>query len=151
MTKHSSNFHIKFILLSSSALALFVIFAFFVLPAVLDQDEQSSEAAQNEKFYLNEKYKKTEDPLLTTIPQLNDMITGPIITDADPDIGPENASVNIVAYTDFECSYCYKAVQDAKKIQAEIPETIKFIHKDFPVDDESSASFQAALAGRCAQ
>ncbi|PIR92847.1 hypothetical protein COT99_03930 [Candidatus Falkowbacteria bacterium CG10_big_fil_rev_8_21_14_0_10_43_10] len=151
MPNPNNYFSIKFIALSLTALLLFIIFTFFVLPSVLNKSEKKPELQkQNEKIYFNEKYKE-EDPLLTQVPGLDDIITGPIITGADPAIGPGSALVDIVAYTDFECSYCYKAIQEAKKVQAELPEKVRLIHKDFPINEETSASFQAALAGRCAQ
>jgi len=139
----------KLIFFSLTALALFAAIVFFIMPALFEG--KNNLLAENEEgpFYLNKEFTE-EDPLLTIAPNLDDMITGPIITDIDPSIGPKKAKINIVAYTDFECSYCYSAINEAKKIQQEMPETVKLVHKDFPSGSQESASFRGAIAGRCA-
>ncbi len=151
--RDSINFSTKFILLALIALCLFIFSFFFVLPAVFPKNSSATFNDINEKnnngFYLNEDYSQ-KDPLLTEIPNLSDMITGPILADNDPALGPKSAKINIVAYTDFECSYCGRAVNEVKRLQSEMPEKIRFIHKDFPANDARSPSFQASVAARCA-
>jgi len=151
MPKNKNNSN-KFIIFSLTALVLFAAVIFFIVPSIFSTEQNNLLAnSEDDKktFYLNENYSE-DDPLLTIIPDLEDMITGPIITDVDPAIGSAEAKINIVAYTDFECSYCYSAINEVKKIQQEMPEVIKFIHKDFPSNNQSKPSFQAAVAGRCA-
>ncbi|MFA5318000.1 MAG: thioredoxin domain-containing protein [Patescibacteria group bacterium] len=139
----------KLIFFSLTALALFAAIIFFIMPALFESQNNLLASNGEENFYLNEEFKE-DDPLLTVVPNLDDMITGPIITDNDPSVGPEKAKINIVAYTDFQCSYCCQAVNEAKKIQQEMPELVKFIHKDFPSRNQDNPSFKAAVAGRCA-
>jgi len=100
-----------------TALVLFAAVIFFIVPSIFSTEQNNLLAnSEDDKktFYLNENYSE-DDPLLTIIPDLEDMITGPIITDVDPAIGSAEAKINIVAYTDFECSYCYSAINEVKK------------------------------------
>jgi len=153
--KEKNNSNKKFIYISLIILTLFAITVFFIFPLAFPKkpitlaENNNNETSKKGTFYINDKYNE-DDPLLTIIPDLKDMITGPIITEADPAIGPNDAKINIVAYTDFECSYCYRAINEIKTIQQEMPDTIKFIHKDFPINNSDTPSFQAAVAGRCA-
>ncbi|MCK9578919.1 MAG: DsbA family protein [Methanoregula sp.] len=150
MPKTKDNFPLKFILLSLASLLLFVILLFAVCPLVFGGNKKNSGAATSDTFYLNKNYSEN-DPLLTTVPNLDKIITGPIITDIDPILGPQTAAVNITIYTDFTCRYCGETVANALKLQKNFPDKIRLIHKDFPSADKTFKSYQAAIAGRCAQ
>jgi len=144
----------KFIFLSLTILLLFMLAVFFILPLAFPNkpnglSENNSEETEK-TFYLNKQYNEG-DPLLTTVPSLEDMITGPIITDIDPSLGKKNAAVIITIYTDFTCRYCGETIANAFKLQKEFPDKIRIIHKDFPSADKTFKSYQAALACRCAQ
>ena len=150
MPKVKNNFQLKFIFFSLSSLALFIILFFIICPLVFGNKNQTAGSAANDTFYLNQNYQEN-DPLLTAVPDLDKMITGPIITELDPNFGSKNAAVNITVYTDFTCRYCGETIAKAIKLQTKFPEKIQVIHKDFPSADKTFKSYQAALAGRCAQ
>ncbi len=149
MSHPSNNFQLKFITLSLILLFLFLFSLLFVYPLIFPSAKQARLKAAD-TFYLNENFNAI-DPLLTAVPTLNKMITGPIITGLDPSIGPNDAPVNIVIYTDFTCWYCGQTVAAALKVQERFPDKVKVVHKDFPNADKQYKSYQAALAGRCAQ
>jgi len=67
----------------------------------------------NDKYYLKEDY-QSPDPLITKVPNLDDLLIGPIISDQDPSIGNNESEVVIVQYSDFECSYCQEQEQVKK-------------------------------------
>lgn len=102
----------------------------------------------NDKYYFK-KLEKT-DPLITVVPNMNNMLAGPIISPNDPSFGPETALITIVEYSDFLCDFCQKQEIILKNIIQRFPDKIKLIWKDYPENDYNSISFQAALAGRCA-
>ena len=69
--------------------------------------------------------------------------------DDDPAIGPQDAAITIVEFSDFNCPYCQKfhnetfnALLDAYEGQ------IRFVYRDFPIT--SQESFRAAQAAECA-
>lgn len=92
------------------------------------------------------------DPLLTAVPQLEDALQGPLTSNAaDPSIGPHDAAVTITIFSDFTCWYCGETTQAALAVQQRHPDTVRVIHKDFPESNKAYASYQAAIAARCAQ
>lgn len=101
------------------------------------------------KYYLNEEFSQN-DPFITRVPNLKDMLAGPIISPADPSLGSQEAPVAIVVFSDYECSFCQTQEELLKKIIDEYGDKIRLIRKDYPDSDISSISYQAAIAARCA-
>lgn len=70
-----------------------------------------------------------------------------ISTDDDPSLGPEDAPITIVEFSDFRCPYCSIFHQETfDDLMAEYPGQIHFVYRDFPV----VGGFEAALAAECA-
>lgn len=150
MSKSKDSFPTTFIPLSLLLLLLFIVFLFIIYPLTFRRSPQQAQLKAADTFYFNNDYNET-DPLLTAVPTLDKMITGPIITGLDPSIGASDAPVNIVVYTDFTCWYCGQTIADARQIQRQFPAKVRVVHKDFPSADKTFKSYQAAIAGRCAQ
>lgn len=91
------------------------------------------------------------DPLLTRIPNLKNILNGPLVSESDPLIGPADAPIVIVEFSDFTCSFCRSQEKVIKRIMAEYPDKIKLIWKDYPEASRDSRSYQAAVAARCAE
>jgi protein-disulfide isomerase len=68
-----------------------------------------------------------------------------IPTLGSPVMGPANARVTLVEFSDFQCPYCYRAVAKINAILKEYPTQVKLIFKQFPLDSHSQAA-QAAVA-----
>lgn len=68
----------------------------------------------------------------------------------DPVLGPQNAKVTIVEYSDFQCPYCSAVVPKVKQVLAAFPNEVRLIFKEFPLEDHSQAEFgaEAALAAQ---
>ena len=145
---------IIFVSASLAALVLFWLFGYYVSLnwGGLREGDQREVAGgrSSERFYLNKNF-QPKDNLITRVPDLEDMLTGPIITDADPSMGDKYAPVVIVYFADFECQYCQKQEQKIKKLVANYKYKARFVWKDYPENKEDSPSFQAAVAARCAQ
>jgi predicted DsbA family dithiol-disulfide isomerase len=145
---------IFFIGVSLAALVLFWLFGYYFTFNRSGMNEASQEkrgkSRSSERFYLNKNF-RSKDDLVTKVPNLEDMLTGPIITDADPSMGDKYAPVVIVYFADFECQYCQKQEQKIKKLITNYKYKTRFIWKDYPENKEDSLSFQAAVAARCAQ
>ncbi len=72
-----------------------------------------------------------------------------VSVDDDPSIGPDNAPITVIEFSDFNCPYCrqfnqvtFKALMDA------YPNQIHFVYRDFPIT--SQESYIAAQAAECA-
>lgn len=63
-------------------------------------------------------------------------------------IGPRDATVELVVFSDYTCKFCIELDAVLRRIRSEFPE-IRFVHHDFPLDDDS-VGFRAAVAARCA-
>jgi hypothetical protein len=66
-----------------------------------------------------------------------------------PAIGPADAAVTIVEYSDYQCPSCRKAHEITTKIKKQYEGRIRWVFKDFPLDRHKNAKFMAE-AGRCA-
>jgi len=146
--KAKDNYARNFMILSLAAFLLFFIFFLIVVPILFKQPQLRSNIEKN--FYLNNDYQDA-DPMLTQVPKLTDIINGPIISAEEPILGDETAPITITIYTNFSCKYCGDTLNDIKKISNEFSGKVKIMHKDYPSSNKSFASYQAAIAGRCAQ
>jgi len=146
----SQNFPTK--LFIAASLATFILFAFFwfLVRTNFVTNNSDRQAVSGDKYYLNENYEE-KDPFITKVPDLKDMLAGPIISQADPALGSDNAPITIVEFSDYECEFCQKQEQALKQIIDKYEGKIKLIWKDYPEKDENSISFQAAVSARCAR
>lgn len=101
------------------------------------------------KYYLNEEFYQN-DPFITRIPDLKDMLAGPIISPTDPSLGSQEAPVAIIIFSDYECSFCQTQEKLLEKIMDKYGDKVRLIRKDYPDSDINSISYQAAVAARCA-
>jgi protein-disulfide isomerase len=65
-----------------------------------------------------------------------------------PSIGPDNAPITIVEYSDFQCPYCAQAVPTVKKILKNYANKVRIVYKQFPLDFHKDA-FRASEASLC--
>jgi protein-disulfide isomerase len=76
----------------------------------------------------------------------------PILTvsvDGEPSIGPVDAPVTIVEFSDFQCPYCQKSVGVLKELRRLYGEKIRIVYRDYPGPNHPYAP-QAAEAAQCA-
>ena len=67
-----------------------------------------------------------------------------LATDGSPTIGPANAPVKLVEFSDFQCPYCVMATPQIAQLLKIYPTEVSLTFKQFPLDIHS----QAALAAR---
>ena len=72
-----------------------------------------------------------------------------VSADDDPSVGPANAPVTIVEFSDFQCPYCRLSVPKIKEILAKYPGKVKVVFRDYPGPNHPHAQ-QAAEAAQCA-
>ncbi len=151
--KNKENFSIiLFIMSSFFALIVFVMIVFVFLSNVKYDNSNQIKSVANKnidsKIFLNLDY-EDKDPYTTKIPNLKDMLAGPVITNLDPSLGDVNSPVTLVLFSDFECLYCAKQEELLKEVLGKYD--IRLVWKDYPASDINSMSFKAAVAARCAQ
>ncbi len=91
-----------------------------------------------------------KDPFITRNPNLGDKISSPIIDGSDPSIGPDDAKVDLILFSDFDCDFCRRQYETIKDIIKDNEKKVRLIWKDYPDKDANSRSWQAGMAGRCA-
>ncbi|HVN54811.1 MAG TPA: thioredoxin domain-containing protein [Anaerolineaceae bacterium] len=69
----------------------------------------------------------------------------------DPSIGPKDAPITIIEFSDYECPYCQKWHAEVfQKLLAAYPNQIRFVYRDFPLAGTHSNATAAAEAADCA-
>ena len=106
--------------------------------------------SQTAKFYLSKDGKYllrgdvsdlAKDPLAETRAQIQ-------MKDA-PSIGPANAAVTLVEFSDFECPVCRTLHDTLRGMLPKYPQ-VRVVFKDYPLEQIHPWARTAALAGRCA-
>ena len=67
----------------------------------------------------------------------------------EPQIGPNDALVTIVEFSDFQCPYCSKGRAVMDQVVAKYGNKVRLVFRDFPLDFHEKAQ-KAAEAGQCA-
>lgn len=74
-----------------------------------------------------------------------------VSADDDPAIGPEDAPVLIVEFSDFQCSYCARfATETLGQILDTYGYQVRFVYRDFPLTSIHPHAQKAAEATQCA-
>ncbi|MBH0178256.1 MAG: DsbA family protein [Nitrospira sp.] len=69
--------------------------------------------------------------------------------DDDPSIGPVDAPITIVEFSDFQCPYCQKSVALLQELRRLYGQRIRLIYRDYPGPNHPYAQ-KAAEAAQCA-
>ena len=130
-----TNFFLGFF----SGIALVSVVAFFVLLIVVFSGKQlvDSGAKAEEK---DKPAQEKQEPQAAAVPA---------VSDADYYVGNKNAKVVLIEYTDFECPFCLKHAETAKKIKETYGDKILFVARHFPLSFHANAQ-KAAEAAECA-
>jgi protein-disulfide isomerase len=63
-----------------------------------------------------------------------------------PATGPADAPVTIVAWSDYACAYCNRAQGTLDRLARMYPGQLRWVHRTFPLDEDSTLAPEAALA-----
>lgn len=75
---------------------------------------------------------------------LDDPVSIPVA--GAPFLGPQNAPITLVEFSDFQCPYCIAAFSEIKVILDRYPSQVKLVFKEFPLEIHSHAEFAATAA-----
>ena len=76
--------------------------------------------------------------------------TVPEIAAADHVLGPAEAPVTVLEYGDYECPYCRGAYRDVHRMLDLYPGSIRFVFRNFPIQQLHPHAEQAAEAAEAA-
>jgi protein-disulfide isomerase len=68
------------------------------------------------------------------------------VSSEDPQIGPKNAPVTLVIFSDFECPFCSRVEPTLKQLRDSYGDKIRVVWKDLPLDFHKNAMPAAAAA-----
>lgn len=69
----------------------------------------------------------------------------------DPVLGPADAPITIVEFSDFECPFCSRfARETAPALRRQYGDRIRWIFVNYPLQSIHPNAYEAALAGECA-
>ena len=68
----------------------------------------------------------------------------------DPSVGPKDAKVIIVAFSDFTCSACRQAFPVIEQLRKDYSDQVRFVYRDMPNTFDRPESLSVAMAGQCA-
>jgi protein-disulfide isomerase len=101
-----------------------------------------------------------EDSAALAIANFEQMPQRPIeVSSADFSLGPDDAPVTVVEFSDFECPFCRMGAQAVGEVLAKHPEDVRLVFKNFPIDIACHDALErqlhpfackAALLARCA-
>jgi formate-nitrite transporter family protein len=76
--------------------------------------------------------------------------TAPVVTATDHVLGPADAPVTLVEYGDYECPFCRGAFRDVHRLLDRYPGRIRFVFRNFPIQQVHPHAELAAEAAEAA-
>ncbi|MCC7358191.1 MAG: peptidylprolyl isomerase [Anaerolineales bacterium] len=68
------------------------------------------------------------------------------VSDADWQVGPADAAVTVIEYSDFECEYCAAVAGLLRQLRAEFPADLRLVFRHYPLPQHPKARLAAAAA-----
>jgi protein-disulfide isomerase len=91
------------------------------------------------------------NPQVTTPEATQQIKRYPVPVDDDPAIGPADAPITIIEFSDFQCPYCRTWYDETyQKLLQTYPDKVRFVYRDFPLTSIHPEAQPAAEAAQCA-
>jgi protein-disulfide isomerase len=74
----------------------------------------------------------------------------PPVSDKDHSQGSGSAPIVLVEYGDYQCPHCGRAYPILKKIQKQLGDDLRFVFRNFPIEESHPQAVQAAVASEAA-
>jgi protein-disulfide isomerase len=121
---------------------------FYTVPIEVTVNGQSDKGTifvskDGKTFIRGEMFDMSTDPFAANREKLRTDIVGA------PALGPADAKVTLVEFSDFQCPHCLELHNILKDIPAKYPQ-VRIVHKDFPISQIHPWAETAAIAAHCA-
>lgn len=84
-------------------------------------------------------------------PQEQELKRYDVPVDGDPSIGPENAAITLIEFSDYQCPFCKKWHNEVfYRIREDYPDQVRIVYRDFPLTSLHPEAVPAAMAANCA-
>jgi protein-disulfide isomerase len=114
-----------------------------VLPQ-LHMEVRRINAARRDQAFRDDLARAAEVRMMLPPPRID------VTLNADaPTLGPSDAPVTIVAFSDYQCPYCHRAQATVERLLERYEGKLRLVHGDFPLANHAGA-IPAARAARCA-
>jgi len=107
---------------------------------MLNQQKQAERRAQ----FLNELQSKASVKILIDPPRV-----AVKVPDGIPSIGPADAPVQLVEWSDYQCPFCKRAHPTVEQVISEYKDKVRFVYLDYPLPFHQQA-MPASQAAHCA-
>jgi len=113
-------------------------------------------AEQIKKFLRDRSEKEIRDAFLGRLEQKHTVVRNleplrfDVKTDGHPSIGPDNAPVKLVLFSDFECPYCRDLSDTLMEIAIDYGDKLQIVFRQFPLTSIHANAQRAAEASLCA-
>ena len=99
--------------------------------------------SQRKKVYMEELFAKYDVRVALEAPPEPppEEIFGPLA----PAIGPADAPVTVVSFSDYQCPYCRRMLDTLVALHEAYPETVQVVYRHYPLHDGAAALAEAAL------
>jgi protein-disulfide isomerase len=67
-----------------------------------------------------------------------------------PSMGPEDAPITVVEFSDFQCPFCKRTLPTIKSLREKYPDQVRIVYRHLPLDSMHSRARPAAEASLCA-
>ena len=72
-------------------------------------------------------------------------------TEGDPSIGPDDAEITIVQFSDYQCPFCKRWHDEVfARLLQDYPDQVRIVFRDFPITSIHPEAYPAAEAAHCA-
>lgn len=110
----------------------------------LEAHLQQQELQKRQRVFLSELRQRYAVTIALPAPTVD------VSTNGEPSLGPENAPVTIVEFSDFQCPYCRTVQPTLKRLLQEYQDRVKLVFRDFPLRNIHPQAQKAAEAAQCA-
>lgn len=118
---------------------------------VAESESRSSSNPQPDPGAQSENQTGSQAQSSSSSAETSNIVRYDVPLDDDPTLGPEDAAITIIEFSDYECPFCQKWHQEVfDRLLASYPDQIRFVYRDFPLTSIHSNAVSAAEAANCA-
>ncbi len=140
------HFYTAIVAIIAVALALVLFFSGFFVRGLVDREIALADPTVTVQPPRPQLITTQSTPTLEATSILTD-----ISTDDDPALGPTDAQVTIIEFSDYQCPFCKRYVDETLPLILDTyGDRIRYVFRDFPIEQLHPQAMLAAQAAQCA-